>query len=316
MWCPRSRAGIVTEIYSVFSQQHIVYIVAGPTAVGKTDVAIALAQRLGTAIVSADSRQCYREMTIGTAKPNAGQLGAVKHYFIDEFPISRLLTAADYESLALGYLSEIFATSNHAVVCGGTGLYIKALCEGLDEMPQVDESVVRSAESGYAANGLAWLQEAVMNEDPEFYKEGEIHNPARLLRALSFVRATGTSILRYRTQTRKERPFRIVKAGLELPREQLYARINHRVDVMMEQGLLAEVEGLYGSRHLKNLQTVGYAELFEFLEGKCTLPEAVDKIKQHTRNYAKRQLTWFKKDKEMQWFNAADPAIVDKILAL
>ena len=283
---------------------------------GKTDIAVALAQRLGTSIISADSRQCYREMTIGTAKPPEETLRKVKHYFIDQFPITQTTTAADFETLALGYLDELFATSDHAVVCGGTGLYIKALAEGLDAMPPVDEATAMAVDARYKENGLEWLQEAVKTEDPEFYRQGEIQNPARLLRALSFVRATGESITAYRSGGIKERPFAILKVGLELPREVLYDRINHRVDAMMAQGLLAEVKGLLPYRNNKNLQTVGYAELFDYLEGNCTLPQAIDKIKQHTRNYAKRQLTWFKKDSSTHWLSAADPDVVEKILAL
>jgi tRNA dimethylallyltransferase len=293
-----------------------VYIIAGPTAVGKTAVAVALAQRLGTEIVSADSRQCYREMTIGTAKPSAEELGTVKHYFIDEFSVTEALSAADYETLALQYLDNIFQSHHTAVVCGGTGLYIKALCEGLDAMPETDEAIANEVEEAYKTNGLPWLQQAVEQEDPEFFKQAEVHNPARLLRALSFIRTTGKSIVHYRTQVKKQRPFDIIKVGLELPREVLYDRINMRVEQMMKDGLLEEVETLFPQRTLKNLQTVGYAELFDFIEGKCTLPEALDKIKQHTRNYAKRQLTWFKKDKEVHWLRPDDRDAVEKILNL
>ena len=293
-----------------------VYIIAGPTAVGKTAVAIVLAQRLGTSVISADSRQCYKEMTIGTAKPSLQELQAVKHYFIDEFPVTEVLSAADFETMALGYLDEIFTTHNTAVVCGGTGLYIKALCEGLDEMPVTDEAIVKETEEQHRSYGMEWLQQAVQREDPEFYNTGEIQNPARLLRALSFVRSAGKSIIHYRTGNKKQRPFRIIKAGLELPREALYDRINRRVDIMMEQGLLDEAKRLYPHRMLKNLQTVGYAELFEYMDGKWTLTEAVEKIKQHTRNYAKRQLTWFKKDKDITWFRADDEQAADKILSI
>jgi tRNA dimethylallyltransferase len=293
-----------------------VYIITGPTAVGKTAVALALAKKFRTAIVSADSRQCYKEMTIGTAKPSPEELQAVKHYFIDEFSITKLLTAADYEALALQYLEEIFKTHNTAVVCGGTGLYIKALCEGLDEMPEADEEIIKRTEAAYKENGISWLQQAIKEEDPEFHKSGEIQNPARMLRALSFIRTTGKSITRYRTQTKKDRPFNIIKVGLELPREELYQRINVRVDQMMERGLLAEVEQLFPYRDNKNLQTVGYAELFEYLDEQCTLEQAVGKIKQHTRNYAKRQMTWFKKDKEVHWFPADVKDILGKILAI
>ena len=293
-----------------------IYVIAGPTAVGKTAIAISLAQQLGTCIVSADSRQCYREMTIGTAKPSPEELQTVKHYFIDEFPVTASLTAADYEELALQCLEEIFTTHNTAVVCGGTGLYIKALCDGLDEMPETDSGIVMQVEQAYMQHGLAWLQQAVSAEDPEFYKQGEIQNPARMLRALSFIRSSGRSIVHYKTQTKKVRPFQIIKVGLELPRELLYARINQRVDVMLDHGLLTEVEKLYQYRQLKNLQTVGYSELFDYLDGKYSLPEAVEKIKQHTRNYAKRQLTWFKKDTEITWFRADDAEVVKKILQL
>lgn len=255
-------------------------------------------------------------MTIGVAKPSLAELQAVKHYFINEFPVNRAVTAADYESLALQYLDEVFAHSDNAVVCGGTGLYIKALCEGLDEMPAVDASIAALVEHDYLRHGLAWLQQAVATEDPTFYSSAETQNPARLLRALSFIRSTGASISQYRTNTRKQRPFSIIKIGLELPRPVLYSRIDHRVNAMMEQGLLDEVKSLQPYRHLKNLQSVGYTELFDYLDGKCTLPEAVDKIKQHTRNYAKRQLTWFKKDTEMNWLSADDPSLTDRILSL
>ena len=298
------------------AEDRLLYVIAGPTAVGKTAVAIQLAQRLGTSIISADSRQCYKEMTIGTAKPSPAELKSVKHYFIDEFRVTDHLTAADFEALGLKYLGEIFADSNTAVLCGGTGLYIKALCEGLDEMPGTDPHIVKQTEDEYGQYGLNWLQEALQKEDPDFYSTGEIQNPARMLRALSFIRSTGSSITRYRTQSKKRRPFKIIKAGLELPRGQLYDRINQRAADMMGQGLLAEVQRLYPHRHLKNLQTVGYSELFDHIDGKCTLADAVDKIKQHTRNYAKRQMTWFKKDDGIRWFSADDEDIVTKILSL
>ena len=292
------------------------YIIAGPTAVGKTAISIHLAQRLNTTIISADSRQCYREMNIGTAKPSVQELEAVKHYFIDEFSVTQSLTAADYETLALGYLQDIFQQQDTAVVCGGTGLYIKALCEGMDEMPPADETISADAHDEYETKGLHWLQRAVQEEDPDFYAVGEIKNPARLLRALIFKRSTGESIIHFRTGAKKQRDFSIVKIGLELPREVLYERIDKRVNTMMAQGLLDEVKGLYSLRTLKNLQTVGYTELFEYIDGHYTLEDAVDKIKQNSRHYAKRQLTWFKKDKDMMWFNADDNDIVDKIMAL
>lgn len=293
-----------------------VIVIAGPTAVGKTGIAIALAKRLETAIVSADSRQCYRGMMIGTAQPSPEEQAGVPHYFINEFPVTTDLTAADYERLALGYLDHIFKTRDTAIVCGGTGLYIKALCEGLDEMPATREEIVREVNEAYRLNGLGWLQEQLQQLDPAFLAQTDVNNPARLLRALIFKLSTGESILDYRAGAQKERPFRIIKIGLELPRELLYARINHRVDIMMQQGFLAEAQLFFPQRHLKNLQTVGYTELFDHLEGKTTLEEAVMLIKQHTRNYAKRQMTWFRKDSDLLWLRADDPDICDKLWAV
>ena len=292
------------------------YVIAGPTAVGKTAIALQLAERLGTAIISADSRQCYKGMDIGTSKPTDADLQAIQHYFINSHDITTDLTAADYETLALGYAEEIFATHTTAVLCGGTGLYIKALCEGLDNMPEVEDTIAHEVNQAYEEHGLNWLQTVVKAEDPEFYKQAEVKNPARLLRALIFKRSTGESIIHFRTGLKKERPFHIIKVGLELPRELLYERINQRVVQMMEAGLLAEVERLYPHKELKNLQTVGYSELFDYIEGKYTLEEAVNKIQQNTRHYAKRQMTWFKKDPNMHWMRADEPDIIEHILAL
>ena len=182
-------------------------------------------------------------------------------------------------------------------------------------MPPVDNHIDRLVEAEYEEKGIEWLQDAIKTEDPAFYAVGEIKNPVRMLRALSFIRSNGKSITVYRTQTKKNRPFRIVKVGLEMPRQELYNRINHRVDIMMANGLQKEAQQLYPKRHLKNLQTVGYVELFDYLENKYTLPEAIDKIKQHTRNYAKRQVTWFKKDPEFNWFLPNKPGLIEEILA-
>lgn len=293
-----------------------VYVLCGPTAVGKTNVAIALAKALNTTILSADSRQCYREITIGTAKPTKDELSAVKHYFIDSHSVTENITAATYEHLALQWLDDIFVHSAAAVVCGGTGLYINALCEGLDEMPQVVDKISKEVNETYLQQGLQWLQDTLSKEDPLFYKTAEQQNPARLLRALSFIRSTGISITNFRSGTIKKRPFNIVKIGLELPRELLYHRINNRVEDMMNAGLLKEAENLYPLRLLKNMQTVGYSELFDFFDGTYSMTMAIEKIKQHTRNYAKRQMTWFKKDPQTIWFSANDPQLIPKILAI
>lgn len=277
---------------------------------------MALAGRLGTSILSADSRQCYKGMAIGTAQPTAAQQQEVKHYFINQYPVTEALTAADYETLALDSLNDIFKTHDTAVVVGGTGLYIKALCDGLDDMPDVNEDVAKEVNQHYRIQGLHWLQDTVHSEDPEFYEQAEVQNPARLLRALIFKRSTGESIIHFRTGNKKQRAFNIIKVGLELPREVLYEHINTRVDGMIKDGLVEEVKALLPYRHLKNLQTVGYAEIFDYLDGDYTLDEAVAKIKQHTRNYAKRQMTWFKRDKEMIWFNAGEEGLVEKIVEL
>lgn len=281
-------------------------VIAGPTAVGKTAAAIQVAQHFGTEIISADSRQCYREMSIGTAKPDAAELAAVRHYFIDSHSISEELNAGDYEQLALGYCEAIFDKHDYAVVCGGTGLYIKALCEGIDDMPQTDRSIEQALQAAFEAQGLAWLQAAVAAEDPVFYAVAEQQNPARLIRALAFKRSTGISITRFRSGQEKQRPFNIIKIGLELPREVLYERINRRVDIMIQQGLWEEAVRLYPQKALKNLQTVGYTEIFECLDGNITREKSIELIKQHSRNYAKRQLTWFRKDKAFQWFAPDD----------
>ena len=255
-------------------------------------------------------------MAIGTAQPSAEELAAVRHYFINEFPVTEPVNAADFERLALGWLEEIFATRDTAIVCGGTGLYIKALCEGLDEMPEMDPRIAAEVDAAFKADGLAWLQEALTKEDPAFAGSPEWSNPARLVRALAFKRSTGASILDFRSGAKKERPFRILKFSIDLPRETLYARINQRVDAMMAAGLLEEARALLPYRQFKALQTVGYAELFDYLDGCCSLEEAVDKIKQHTRNYAKRQITWLRREQDVTWLPEADDDRIDEVLRL
>ena len=298
------------------AEQKKLIVIAGPTAVGKTAIAIELAKLLNTEVISADSRQCYRGMTIGTAQPSAEERAIVPHHFVDCYDVQEALNAADFERFALEKLNQIFSKSQYAIVCGGTGLYIKALCEGLDDMPSIDSTINQNVLDNYASKGIEWLRESLQKNDPDFVAVGEMENPARMLRALAFKLSSGSSIVQFRTGIKKERPFQIIKVGLELPREQLYERINQRVEIMMQQGLLQEVQQLYPQRHLKNLQTVGYAELFEYLEKRMTLAQAVEKIKQHSRNYAKRQLTWFKRDDEWKWFMANEAEIVQKISEL
>jgi tRNA dimethylallyltransferase len=280
--------------------KHLI-VIAGPTAVGKTAIALQLAQHFNTGIVSADSRQCYIGMSIGTAQPNQQELDLVPHYFVNEYPVTKHITAADYETLALNHIEKIFETNHVAIVCGGTGLYIKALCEGLNEMPSIDVNIEKEARMLYEKNGLKKLQLAVQIEDNLFWEQAgeEQNNPHRLLRALTFIRSTGKSICAYRTGEKFKRPFEIHRFFVNCDREKLYQRINQRVDEMIKMGLVEEVKSLISFRNEKNLNTVGYQEFFEYMDGNCTLDEAIEKIKQHSRNYAKRQITWFKKDVEM-----------------
>ncbi len=285
----------------------------GPTAVGKTAAAIRIAQQYQTKIISADSRQCFKEMKIGVARPSPEELSSVRHYFIASHSIREEVNAAIFEELALQWTQEIFrehtgmaATGSPTVVMvGGTGLYIKAFAEGLDDIPSVDPQLRGQIQQQYEEYGLAWLQEEVRKRDAAFYGQGEILNPRRLLRALEVVLATGQSILSFRTREPKPRPFRVHKIGLQLPKEELHRRIHERVDRMMDEGLLEEVKDLLPYREKAALRTVGYSEIFEYLDGRVSLSEAVANIKTNTRQYAKRQMTWFKKDPGIQWVDAA-----------
>lgn len=291
------------------SAQNTVIIIAGPTAVGKTSFAIALAQHYQTDIISADSRQCYKEMNIGVARPSEAELKAVKHYFIASHSVTDDLNAGSFEKYALAAVDEIFKRNKVAIMVGGTGLYIKAFCEGIDPMPEVPEEVRKKVIEGYQQKGLIWLQKELQQKDPAFWAVAEQQNPQRLMRALEVLYATGKSIMEYRTKKKVERPFKIVKIGLELPKEQLHHNIHQRVDQMMQDGLLDEVTSLLPFRNHNALQTVGYRELFDHLDGKSTLEEAVDQIKTNTRHYAKRQMTWFKKDPEIQWLSPSPKSL-------
>jgi tRNA dimethylallyltransferase len=283
-----------------------VIIIAGPTAVGKTSLAIEVAKYFNTAIISADSRQCYRELVIGVAKPGAEDLHQVKHYFINSHSIHEETNAAVFEQYALQAVSEILSVNNVAIMVGGTGLYIKAFCEGLDDIPPVSAEIRADIISTYKQSGISWLQEQVQRNDPTYFQTGEMSNPQRLMRALEVKIGTGRSIREFQQNKKASRDFNIIKTGLEIPKEQLHWNIHHRVDEMMEQGLLAEAESLLPFRSLPALRTVGYTELFEYFEGRISLEEAVDLIKKNTRHYAKRQLTWFRKDASIKWFTPAD----------
>lgn len=292
-----------------------VIIIAGPTAVGKTAVAIDVAKHFQTEIISADSRQCFKEMNIGVARPSRDELQQVPHHFIASHSIHDEVTAVTFEQYALVKIKELFQQHDTVVMTGGTGLYIKAFCEGLDAIPEVPQQVRSKISIQYELGGLRWLQDEIKAKDPEFFQSGEIHNPQRVMRALEVLETTGESILHFRKGKKAERDFAIKKIGLELPKEELRQRIDKRVDEMLDKGLLDEVKSLLPYKQLNALQTVGYAELFDFLENKKTLPKAIEEIKIHTRQYAKRQLTWFKKDKGFEWISHFDIFAILKLLS-
>lgn len=280
-----------------------VIIIAGPTASGKTDLAVQIAKRWNTEILSADSRQCFKEMSIGVAKPTAAEMDGIKHYFIDSHSIQDDVNAGTFERYGLEKLALIFQKSPIAVVVGGTGLYIKALCEGMDNIPAVPAALRQSIIDEYETKGLEWLQQEIQKADIEFWQKAEQQNPQRLMRALEVKRQTGKSILHFQKNKKAERPFNTLKFCIDWDRQALYERINRRVDNMLKNGLVAEVKSLLPYEQLNALQTVGYKEIFEYLHGHCNLETATEEIKKNTRHYAKRQITWFKKDLANQWYS-------------
>lgn len=286
---------------SDFVQKRLIVIV-GPTAVGKTGLAIQLAKSLNTEIISADSRQLYKEMTIGTAKPSTQDLNEVPHHFIDHLPIESTYDAGQYGREALDLISRIFQTNDALIMCGGSGLYIKAVLEGFDELPDVPDGLRQEIIEEYKMKGLGWLQQQVQENDPGYFDVVDQKNPQRLMRAMEVIRHSGLPVSSFRKSEKKELPFKVVKIGLELDRKVLYDRINQRVDDMFEAGLLEEARALYPKRSLNALQTVGYQELFGYFDGDYELGEAIRLLKRNTRRYAKRQMTWFKKDEEIEWF--------------
>lgn len=269
--------------------------ICGPTAAGKTKLAIRLALQYNTSILSADSRQCFKELNIGVAKPSTEQLKRVTHYFINYCSVQEEVNASSFEKYALEIDEKVFSKNDHLILAGGTGLYIRAFLDGLDEIPLPDPKIEEEIIDKFKSRGEEWLLKEVMKHDPVFVQKGEIKNPQRTLRALTVKLSTGKSILSFHTGIRKTRNFSIRKIFLDIPKEILYDRINTRVDTMMDQGLLKEAEQLLPLRHLNALQTVGYRELFSYFDGKISLNDAVGLIKKNTRHYAKRQLTWFRK---------------------
>ena len=281
-----------------------VYIVVGPTAVGKTKYAIALAQQLKTEIISADARQCYQELNIGVARPTIEELAIVPHHFIASHSIQDTINAGTFEQYALTKSAALIAKFGSVVMVGGTGLYIKAFVEGMDQIPAIDPAIRSQIQEDISLNGMDWLQAQVQAKDPAYWAsadQGEQQNTQRLSRALEVVTGTGQSILSFQQQVKKIRPFNIQKIGLEMPREQLYDRINERVLQMLEMGLEEEVSALRPQFHLNALQTVGYQEWLPYFEGQQSKAAVVQAIQQNTRHYAKRQMTWFKKDADIKW---------------
>lgn len=290
-------------------------VIVGPTAVGKTALAIAIARLFNSPVISADSRQCFKELNIGVAKPSAEQLQAVKHYFINSHTVHDEVNAAVFEQYALEVAAKTFCEQDTVVMAGGTGLYIRSFCQGIDEVPQIDPEIRQKILADYEWEGLQWLQHEVEQTDPLYYSRGETKNPQRLMRALEVIRSTGRSLIEFQTQQKKKRDFDIITIGIELPREQLHKNINQRVDTMMQQGLLEEVRSLEPFRKLNALQTVGYRELFGHLAGDLSLDEAVEIIKINTRQYAKRQMTWFKKEDSIKWFNGSNADLATQVLS-
>jgi len=278
-------------------------VMLGPTGVGKTNISLLMAEHLGCPIVSSDSRQFYRELKIGTAAPTAGQLGRVKHYFIGTHSIHDEYNAGQYEKDAIQLLDELFKKYPVVMLVGGSMMYIDAICNGMDDIPTVDPETRAFWQKEYADFGLKYIQNELERLDPLYFNHVDILNPKRILHALEICSVTGQPYSNLRTGQRKLRDFNILKIGLNRPRPELYERINARVDEMMAEGLLQEAERFYQYKTLNTLNTVGYKEIYEYMDGNCTLDFAVSMIKQDSRRYAKRQMTWFNRDKEIMWFH-------------
>lgn len=281
-------------------------VLPGPTGVGKSEYAIELADRLGCSIISCDSRQFYREMKIGTAVPDEQQLSRVRHHFISFLSVTDYYSISLYERDVLALLPSLFADNPAAIMTGGSMLYMDAVCRGMDEIPDTDPDVRRKYAGIYEREGIAALRMAVKLLDPEYYARADLQNPRRLLRALEITESTGKPYSSFLTATPRERDFAIIKAGLTRERSELNSIIDSRVDRMMEQGLEQEAASLKGYRHLNALKTVGYREMFSYLDGKISRSEAIGLIKRNTRRYARRQLTWWKRDRDITWFDASD----------
>ncbi|MFM8834177.1 MAG: tRNA (adenosine(37)-N6)-dimethylallyltransferase MiaA [Cytophagales bacterium] len=283
-------------------------VIVGPTASGKSTLAIDLALRWNTEIISADSRQIYKELEIGTAKPSDQELKLVKHHFVNTHSIEEVYNAAQFGMDAEALILHLFLKHDYLIVCGGSGLYLKALLEGFDEMPEVPAEVRDKIVAEYKDKGLGWLQAEVKHKDPNYFETVDIQNPQRLMRALEVFAATGKPFSEWRKKSKKTLPYSLIKVGLDLNRDKLYERIDARMDKMITNGLFEEAAKFYPQKHLNALQTVGYQEIFDFMDGLFDKEEAIRLLKRNSRHYAKRQLTWFKRDAEVHWFQSSDAA--------
>lgn len=285
-------------------------VITGPTAVGKTDLCLDIAKYFGIPIINADSRQIYREIKIGTAAPTEEQLRQVRHYFVGTQALTDYYSASIYEQEVMHLLDTLFQTSDYALLSGGSMMYIDAVCNGIDDIPTVDDETRDTLKRRLAEDGLDSLCEQLRILDPEHYEIVDKKNPRRVVHALEICLMTGRTYTSFRTNAHKERPFNIIKIGLTRKREIIYERINRRVDIMMEQGFLDEARSVYPLRHLNALNTVGYKELFAYLDGTWSLDEAIERIKGNTRRYARKQLTWYKKDPLVTWFSPDDKKLI------
>ena len=293
-------------------------VLIGPTGVGKTEWSLRVAEELRGPIISADSRQIYRGMTIGTAAPTPEQMQRVPHHFVGILSPSDYYSASEFEGDVLSLLSRLREVHPVVVMTGGSMMYVDAVCNGIDEIPTIDETLRNDLQALYRREGLDPIRQQLKILDPIFYNEVDLKNPKRVIHALEICLMAGKPYSSLRTNPKKERPFRIIKVGLTRKREELYDRINRRVDQMVADGLVEEAKGLFPMRHLNALNTVGYKELFDYFDGKCTLEFAIDKIKQHSRNYARKQISWFRRDKEIHWIDLSDgaPNVVKEVLQL
>ena len=288
-------------------------VITGPTGIGKTNVAIEIAERLGTEIVSADSRQIYRDIPIGTAAPDAGQLARVRHHFVGTLGLDEYFSAAQYEAEALDVIARLHSCHDDVVMCGGSMMYVDAVCRGIDDIPTISPEIRNHLMERYERDGIESLRISLLGYDPEYYRMVDLNNHRRIIHALEICLQAGVPYSSLRTGEAKKRPFEIVKIALNMPREQLFDRINRRVDAMMLEGLEQEARKVYPLRHLNSLNTVGFKEMFAYFDGTLSRDTAIERIKKNTRVYAKKQLTWFAKDSQIIWCEPSADAVASII---